>query len=218
MSYHRKRETSEVDEDIVRSIWKHVGKVKVTPRHDRFIEAIADSPLHIIATMRGKDQYELNRDEDGRLNVKKLGVGAKQREGFEYEFTATFLLDQATNMANPQKDNTHLFEDELEVRLSEQHGRQLIEWANSGEGYTPPVRNRKTEEDKLKEMQDEVIEMCVSLGGQKNEALLNLLSEYTKTKNPRRIESIEKLEELQEKLEAIEAVEEVAEETTEGGE
>jgi len=38
---------------------------KVTPRHNKFIEAIADSPLHIIATMRGKDQYEMEK-EDGK--------------------------------------------------------------------------------------------------------------------------------------------------------
>ncbi|MCR5421992.1 MAG: ATP-binding protein, partial [Lachnospiraceae bacterium] len=30
---------------------------KITPRHNKFINAIADSPIHIIATMRGKDQY-----------------------------------------------------------------------------------------------------------------------------------------------------------------
>ena len=120
---------------------------KVTPRHDKFIEKIADSPIHIIATMRGKDQYEINKHESGHLNIKKLGVGAKQREGFEYEFTSTFLLDQATNMATSQKDNTHLFEDDITTLLSEAHGQKLIEWANSGEGYTPPVRHRRSKKD-----------------------------------------------------------------------
>ena len=37
--------------------------MKVTPRHNKFIEAIADSPIHIIATMRGKDQYEIEKNE-----------------------------------------------------------------------------------------------------------------------------------------------------------
>ena len=75
--------------------------------------------------------------------MKKLGVGAKQRDGFEYEFTCTFLLDQKTNMADVQKDNTHIFEDDGSVVLTERHGEKVIEWANSGEGYTPPVRNSK---------------------------------------------------------------------------
>lgn len=40
------------------------------------------SNIHIIATMKGKDQYEVDKDERGRTAVKKLGVGAKQRDGF----------------------------------------------------------------------------------------------------------------------------------------
>ena len=55
---------------------------KVTPRHNKFINAIADSPIHIIATMRGKDQYEVSKDDRGKTSVQKLGVGAKQRDGF----------------------------------------------------------------------------------------------------------------------------------------
>lgn len=118
---------------------------KVTPRHNKFIEALADSPIHIIATMRGKDQYEMERGDNGKVNVKKLGVGAKQRDGFEYEFTCTFLIDQKTHMAEPQKDNTHIFESDPSMLLTEGHGEKLIEWANSGEGYTPPVRDSKVE-------------------------------------------------------------------------
>lgn len=114
---------------------------KVTPRHDKFINALADCQMHVIATMRGKDQYEMEKDNNGKTSVKKLGIGAKQRDGFEYEFTCTFLLDQKTNMAESQKDNTHLFENEGAVLLSEAHGRKLMQWANSGEGYTPVVRN-----------------------------------------------------------------------------
>ena len=116
---------------------------RISPRHDKFIQSIADSPIHIIATMRGKDQYEVEKNDNGKTTVKKLGVGAKQRDGFEYEFTCTFLLDQKTNMADVQKDNTHIFEDDGSVVLTERHGEKVIEWANSGEGYTPPVRNSK---------------------------------------------------------------------------
>ena len=184
---------------------------KVTPRHDKFLEAIADQPIHVIATMRGKDQYELGRDDDNKMYVKKLGVGAKQREGFEYEFTASFLLDQATNMAVPQKDNTHLFEDDLEFLLSEKHGGGLIKWANSGEGYTPPVRNRETEEDKIRDLQKIIIEKAKDLGGQDNEALMNLLREYNASGNPNRIKDLAKLMELDERLATIVKFEETVE-------
>lgn len=120
---------------------------KVTPRHDAFLEKIADSQIHIIATMRGKDQYELSGGEGSSLSIKKLGVGARQRDGFEYEFTSTFLLDQSTNTAQVTKDNTHIFETSSAMLLSEQHGKELISWANSGEGFTPTIRRRKTKKD-----------------------------------------------------------------------
>lgn len=120
---------------------------KVTPRHNKFIEAIADSPIHLIATMRGKDQYETEKDDRGKISVKKLGIGAKQRDGFEYEFTCTFLIDQKTHMAETQKDNTHIFEADQQTLLTERHGEKIIQWANSGEGYTPPVRNSEPKND-----------------------------------------------------------------------
>lgn len=139
------------------------GQVKVTPRHNKFIEALADSPIHIIATMRGKDQYEMERGDNGKVNVKKLGVGAKQRDGFEYEFTCTFLIDQKTHMAEPQKDNTHIFESDPSMLLTENHGEKLIEWANSGNGYTPPVRDSKAtvEDDSamVNDLKDRIVEI-----------------------------------------------------------
>ena len=144
--------------------------MKITPRHNKFIEAIADSPIHIIATMRGKDQYEVEKGDNGKVNVKKLGVGAKQRDGFEYEFTATFLIDQKTHMAEPQKDNTHVFENDISMLLTEDHGRKIIEWANSGEGYTPPVRdsssndNDSFELDSVKESIGSLIEALKNAG------------------------------------------------------
>lgn len=110
---------------------------KVTPRHERFINKLADSNLHIIATMRGKDQYVMSTNDKGRATVEKLGVGAKQRDGFEYEFTCTFLIDQKTSMSEAQKDNTHIFENDGAVKLSEDHGRKIIQWANTSKLEAP---------------------------------------------------------------------------------
>lgn len=112
---------------------KYQDWLRVSPRHDKFIQALIQSPIHIIATMRSKDQYEVNKDEHGKVTVKKLGVGAKQRDGFEYEFTATLTLDGASHTAIAQKDNTGIFESDPLCILSEQHGAKIIKWANSGE-------------------------------------------------------------------------------------
>lgn len=182
---------------------------KVTPRHDRFIEAIADSPIHIIATMRGKDQYEIEKDEKGKTNVKKLGVGAKQREGFEYEFTCTFLIDQKTHLAEVQKDNTHIFENDIATLLSETHGEKIIKWANSGEGYTPVVRKNTTEivassEEELKNIKKEIITLCTALGGTKNELLMSTLKNIEPSGNPNKIKDLETAQKLLDSLKELE--------------
>ena len=178
---------------------------RVTPRHNKFINAIADSPITIIATMRGKDQYEMNKDEKGKATVQKLGVGAKQREGFEYDFTVTFLIDQKTNTATVQKDNTHIFDQEGPTILSEAHGRKIMQWANSGEGYTPVVHKSEEDiidavEENLKSVKAQIVEFAKSHGGTSNEELMTILKEYAEKGNPNSIKSLDKAKELLEKL------------------
>jgi hypothetical protein len=176
---------------------------KVTPRHDKFIASIADSPIHLIGTMRGKDQYEIEKGDNSKLSVKKLGVGAKQRDGFEYEFTVTFNIDQKTNMASVQKDNTHLFENEGDVKLSEAFGKKLIQWAESGEGYTPPVRNTKTSVDEINEAREKIVETCKALDGSKNEELMKVLKEFEPSGNPNKIKDLATLASLAERLKTV---------------
>ena len=179
---------------------------KVTPRHDSFIQAISSSPIHIIATMRGKDQYEMNKDEKGKTSVQKLGVGAKQRDGFEYEFTCTFLIDQKTNTAESQKDNTHLFDHEGAKILTEADGVKIIKWANSGEGYTP-VEYKKSDVEKaeldIADLKKEIVNLCVELGGQKNEKLMAALKAVVPNGNPNSIKSVDKAKGLLETLKAM---------------
>lgn len=154
---------------------------KVTPRHDKFIQAIADSPIHIIATMRGKDQYEIEKSDTGKQNIKKLGVGAQQRNGFEYEFTATFTIDKS--LATPQKDNTHLFENSSGEILSETLGKKIIQWANSGEGYTPPVREFQVE----KTLKQKVTELAKSKIELNKPATKAVIKKYSQTGYPKDI-------------------------------
>lgn len=168
--------------------------VKVTPRHQKFIDAIAESPIHIIATMRGKDQYETTKDEKtGKLNVQKLGVGAKQRDGFEYEFTCTFLIDQKTNTSEPQKDNSHIFEGQGAILLTEKHGEQLIKWANSGE---EPAFN-------ITRAQQEIIELATALGGSKNEKVKEATIDILGVANPKACNDESKLKASLAKLKEI---------------
>lgn len=123
---------------------------KVTPRHNKFVEAITSSPIHIIATMRGRDQYEVEKDDRGRVSVRKLGVGSQQRDGMEYYFTCTFSIDQVNHMARCEKDNTHIFENEGAVILDESYGKRIIDWANSGEAENSDIIKFKENQNATK--------------------------------------------------------------------
>jgi hypothetical protein len=81
---------------------------KLTPRHQKFIDAILSSKCHIITTVRRKQDYEMTKDKDGKVKVEKAGLKEVTREGFEYELTVNLELDVKHN-ATASKDRTGLF-------------------------------------------------------------------------------------------------------------
>lgn len=142
---------------------------KVTPRHDAFMEKILQAPIHIIATVRGKDEYVLE-EKNGKQTPKKVGLGFKQRDGVEYNYTATFNIAQDTHIAEATKDNTHIFEGRYEV-LTEKDGEALFVWANAGEDYAFNVSKA----------QSDIIKLATELGGSKDpevkKATIDILGE-----------------------------------------
>jgi len=108
---------------------------KITPRHNAFLDAMLYCKAHLIACLRGKDQYVLE-EKNGKQVPKKVGLGAEQRPGFEYECQLTLLIEQDTHITSPMKDNTHIFDGKYEI-LTEKHGQLLKAWAEAGAEYTP---------------------------------------------------------------------------------
>ena len=108
---------------------------KVTPRHNAFVQKILQSPLHIICTMRTKQDYILN-EKNGKLVPEKVGLKSVQRDGFEYELTLVFDLDMKNN-AVASKDRTGLFFGKPENKLSISTGREILEWCN--QEFTGPT-------------------------------------------------------------------------------
>jgi len=140
----------------------------VTPRHDAFKEKILQAPIHIIATVRGKDEYVLE-ENNGKKVPKKIGLGYSQRDGLEFEYTVTLNLDQDTHHFSAAKDNTHLFEDRFEL-LTEKDGEAIWEWANSGDvvvaapkKVTAPVVEEPTREPTLADIISEIDALAKSL-------------------------------------------------------
>ena len=104
---------------------------QITPEHNGLIEAMLQSPAHIIATMRAKVEYVIEKNDKGRDTPRKVGMAPVQREGMDYEFTVVFDLDNNHN-ANASKDRTGLFDGEWFVPGRET-GEKLLAWLESGE-------------------------------------------------------------------------------------
>ncbi len=110
---------------------------QVTPEHNALVEAMLQSPCHVIATMRAKTDYVQEKDEcTGRQVVRKIGLAPVMRDGIEYEFTVFMELD-SQHLAHVGKDRTRLF-DGMILRPDAQMGRELLAWLDSG--AQEPVR------------------------------------------------------------------------------
>lgn len=105
---------------------------QVTPRHRKFIDAMLQSSINIIVTLRSKMET-IQTNDNGKKKVEKVGMKAEQREGIEYEFTTVLDLTH-DNLAIATKDRTRLF---TEPRpLSENDGVLLKQWLTSGSANT----------------------------------------------------------------------------------
>lgn len=102
----------------------------ITPEHNALVNAMLASPCHIIATMRSKQEYVLQVNDNGKQAPKKVGMAPIQRDGMEYEFTVMFDIDINHN-ATATKDRTRLFDGNI-FKITSQTGEQLLEWLNDG--------------------------------------------------------------------------------------
>lgn len=104
---------------------------EVTPMHNGLVDAILQSSMHIIATLRTKTAYDIV-NENGKMKPVKIGLSPVFRDGIEYEFTAVFDLSVEGHVATSSKDRTGLFDGRF-FTPSEETGESLLKWINSGQ-------------------------------------------------------------------------------------
>ncbi len=120
---------------------------KVTPMHTAFIDALRLSRLHIIATMRSKQDYAMEKNDKGRTEVTTVGMKTVQREGADYEFGIVF--DVAMNhYVKTGKDRTGLFAPRGPFQITPATGKELVAWATSGSDI---YNETKAQKDEFKE-------------------------------------------------------------------
>jgi hypothetical protein len=123
---------------------------KVTPIHDSFINSWLKTPMHIIGTLRQKDEYILEQNEKGKTVPRKVGLKSIQRDGVGFEFDLWFVISD-THFCSVEKDRTRLFDGKNPFMLSEEIGKQLLNWSQSGKpiDIEIPIYQRLTEKVRL---------------------------------------------------------------------
>ena len=138
----------QVDRINANSKFQLTGWKELTPEHNKFIEKIVNSPLHIIVTLRSRTEYSIE-NEKGKTRIRKVGMRPVQREGFEYELTL-FMSISSDHYAVAEKDRTSLFTDVRPFVITPDHGKMLLDWSNSGAEVDREVYYSGTPQEKAR--------------------------------------------------------------------
>lgn len=103
---------------------------RVTPMHNSFVNKILQSPAHIIATIRSKQDYVLS-ERNGKVVPEKVGLKGVTRDGMDYELTIVFDID-IKHHAAASKDRTGLFSDKPTIIITDATGELIKDWCMSG--------------------------------------------------------------------------------------
>lgn len=148
-----------------------------TPEHQKLIDTILQSKMHIIACMRSKTAYALQQNEYGKQTPIKLGLAPIQRDNIDYEFSVVFDLSCDQNIATVSKDRTGMFEGFCQ-KITPEVGMRIKEWSESGAEMPPePIGNsyvliigekcwlntRTTGKTDIKEMSTENLQVALTV-------------------------------------------------------
>lgn len=128
---------------------------KLTPRHNDFIQAILQSPCHIIGTIRSKQDYVLS-EKNGKMIPEKVGLKGVTRDGMDYEFTLVFEVDIKHNVSS-SKDRTGLFGGKPEFKITKDTGKTIADWCNSGQEGSKEITPKQSN------LVSERINACMSI-------------------------------------------------------
>lgn len=103
---------------------------KLTPRHNAFVQTILQCDVHVIGTIRAKQEYVLS-EKNGKQLPEKVGLKGITRDGMDYEFTLVLDLD-TTLKARCSKDRTQLFMGKPEFIPTADTGAMILKWCNQG--------------------------------------------------------------------------------------
>lgn len=116
----------------------------VTPLHRGMVDAMLQSPCHIIATMRSKMDYVQEKDErTGKTAIRKVGMAPIQRQGMEYEFTLVGDMD-IDHKFIVSKSRCAVLADAVVSKPDGVFFKRFLDWLNEGEEVKPAPKPTPT--------------------------------------------------------------------------
>ncbi|HWF62907.1 MAG TPA: AAA family ATPase [Nitrospira sp.] len=104
---------------------------RFTPEHEAFKQVMLQAPIHVIATMRSKQEYALQTNDKGKQVPVKMGLAPIQRDQIDYEFTLVFDLN-INHMGQVSKDRTGLFNDKTIDLQDPKIAESIAGWLSKG--------------------------------------------------------------------------------------
>jgi len=100
----------------------------VTPLHNRLIDTLLQSKLHVIVTMRSKTEY-IVEDIKGKQVPRKVGMAPVMRDGMEYEFDIVVDLDLQHNGVIT-KTRCRMLDGQVFSPIDDDMGRIVKQWCS----------------------------------------------------------------------------------------
>lgn len=124
---------------------------EITPLHNQLVDSMLQSKCHVIATMRTKTEYTVNKTDDGKTEIKKMALAPVQRDGMDYEFTIVFDIAQDNHLAIASKDRTSLFANRIFLPTQET-GKEIKDWLDGGLEDKPTAEQTAKVHEVIKEL------------------------------------------------------------------
>lgn len=104
----------------------------VTPLQNEMIEAINQSNIHIIVTMRSEMSYILEANAQGKMVPRRMGLAPVQRKDVEYEFDVIADMDQDHILTVTKTRCYELDQFQVERPNGIEFAQIVMPWLNAG--------------------------------------------------------------------------------------
>lgn len=134
---------AEAGKDGKGNTFKAWGDERVRGFEHRLWSAVLDFPGHVIVTMRSKQQYEVDKDANGKTRISKVGLAPIQRANIEYEFDLVCRFTQDNEMIiEKATDPEQEFQGRCVTKPGEDFFAELAVWLNRGDTRMDEYRAR----------------------------------------------------------------------------